>query len=308
MKLATSSGDFVRYSYSIADAVSSFRNTKFKYINLELGNGYVESNLDCGRAVAVFEETAAEAGIIYSTAHAPIFNVFDFGQEHYDRCVQAIRKSIEISGRLGIQGIVVHASGNFDFTARDFYQKNKQFYSQFFDLMEKYNIVVMTENMATFDQYYLSTGEEVREFADFVDHPLFGVCWDTAHANLNAKARSKGQYYNIVAIGDKLKGLHIADNFGDGPHHHTFPYAGIINFDSVMQGLLDVGYERFFTFEASYTLLHHTNLPYKRKGWEHKGEMVSKLLDPPILLKQKAVNLLYDIGEHILMTYGCYEE
>lgn len=307
MKLATSSGDFVRYSYSIANAVACYQNSKFKYINLELGSKYAEASLDCHKAVDVLGEAAAQAGIIYSTAHSPIFNVFAGDQEHYDRCVQAIRKSIEISGRLGIQGIVVHASHNPAFTARDFYQKNKQFYSQFFDLMEKYNIVVMTENMATFDHYYLSTGEEVREFADFVDHPLFGVCWDTAHANLNAKARLKGQYHNIVAIGDKLKGLHIADNFGDGPHHHTFPYAGIINFDSVMQGLLDVNYGGFFTFEAAYTLLHHTNLPYNRNAWEHNGEAVCKLLDPPIWLKQKAVDLMYDIGEHILKTYDCYE-
>ena len=43
-------------------------------------------------------------------------------------------------------------------------------------------------------------------------------------------------------IGDKLKGLHISDNFGDS-HHHSWPFAGIINFDSVMQGLVDVNYD-----------------------------------------------------------------
>lgn len=308
MKLATSTGDFVRYSYSIAEAVKCFGETKFKYINLELGSKYVESGMEWRRAADILGDAAAQAGVTYSTAHSPILNAFAGDQEYYEHCVQCIRNSIEICGVLGVKGIVVHASHDPAFTARDFYRENRKFYSRFFDLMEKYNIAVMTENMAEFTHTPLSTGREVREFADYADHPLFGICWDTAHANLNVKARAEGQYRGITAVGDKLMGLHIADNFGDGSHHHTFPYAGIINFDSVVQGLLDVNYSGFFTFEASYTLLHHTNLPYNRQSWEHNGETVSKLLDPPLELKRKAVDLMYDIGEHILRTYDCYEE
>ena len=116
------------------------------------------------------------------------------------------------------------------------------------------------------------------------------------------------QYRCITDVGDKLKGLHIADNFGDGAHHHTFPFAGIINFDEVMQALLDVGYEGYFNFEASYTLLHHENLPYRRQPWVHNGETVKRLLDPSLELKQKAVALLYDTGKYVLETYNCFEE
>jgi sugar phosphate isomerase/epimerase len=148
----------------------------------------------------------------------------------------------------------------------------------------------------------------LREFADYVEHPLFGVCWDTAHGNLSYKVRTEGQYQSIMDIGDKLKGLHISDNFGDGAHHHTWPFAGIINFDQVIQGLLDVNYDGFFNFEASYTLLHQKNLPYHRKAWEHNGETVTKLLNPSIALKQKAVDLLYETGKYMLETYGCFEE
>ena len=75
-----------------------------------------------------------------------------------------------------------------------------------------------------------------------------------------------------------------------------------------MQGLLDVGYDGFFNFEASYTLLHHKNIPYHREGWEYRGKPVSTLLDPSIALKKKAVDLLYDIGQYILESYGCFEE
>ena len=307
MKLATSSGDFVRYSNSIAQAVKAFQNTKFKYINLELDYYYEEWNLTWQEAVDVYVEAAEQAGVIYSTAHSPILNAFAGDEEHYNHCVKIIRDSIEIAGTLGITGTVIHASHHPDFTAQDFYRENKRFYSAFFDLAEKYNIQIMTENMATYTTTPLSTGREMREFAEYVDHPLFGVCWDTAHANLNTRARPQGQYQGIVDVGDKLMGLHIADNFGDGPHHHTWPFAGIINFDSVMQGLLDIDYKGFFTFEASYTLLHHLNLPYKRQPWEHNGETVTTLLDPPLELKKQAVDLMYEVGKHILETYNCFE-
>ena len=74
-----------------------------------------------------------------------------------------------------------------------------------------------------------------------------------------------------------------------------------------MQGLIDVKYDGVFNFEASYTLLHHKNIPYHRAAWEHDGKTVTKLLDPPIKLKQKAVDLLYDVGEYLLSEYGLLE-
>ena len=148
----------------------------------------------------------------------------------------------------------------------------------------------------------------MREFIEFVGHPLFGGCWDTAHANINPESAAAGQYECITGIGDRLKGMHISDNLGGTAHHHSWPFAGVISFDAVMQGLLDAGYDGYFTFEASYTLLHHTNPPYGRKPWTHDGKTVTRLLDPSVELKKKAVALLYETGKYILQTYDCFEE
>jgi hypothetical protein len=38
------------------------------------------------------------------------------------------------------------------------------------------------------------------------------------------------------------------------------------------------------------------------------GKEITTLLDPSIRLKQKAIDLLYDIGEYILQSYGLFEE
>ena len=317
MRLATSTGDFSCYFSSVADKVKALKDTKFKYINLELTGQVPALFAEGDDAWRAWAEELAEArdmaGVKYVVAHAPCLHhpVVDEAGElvkngTYKANVRAIRRSIEMCNVLKIPRIVVHACANASLSEDAFIRYNKKFYSEFFDLMEKYNITVMTENWDNNGTHF-STGKEMRELIDSIGHPLLGACWDTAHGNICTKARGIGQYENIIALGDKLKGMHISDNFGD-THHHSWPFAGVINFDSVVQGLLDVGYDGFFTFEASYTLLHQNNLPYNRKAWEKDGQVVDKLLNPSVALKQKAVDLLYDVGEHILRTYDCFEE
>ncbi|MBQ8407306.1 MAG: sugar phosphate isomerase/epimerase [Clostridia bacterium] len=310
MKLASSTGDFSFYVPTIAEKVRAFKGLKFKYINLEqTGNVpelFSDNDADYLRLAEDFAAARDFAGVEYVVSHAPCLNIFDNADGKTPEVkIRAIRRSIEICHILGINRIVVHACPSPDFTVEQFYEENKKFYSNFFDLMEKYNIEVLTENWDN-NATHITTGKEIRDFLDYVGHPLLGACWDTAHGNIDGVARKLGQYQNIIDIGDKLKGMHISDNFGDS-HHHSWPFAGRIKFDSVMQGLLDVNYDGYFTFEASYTLLHHNNPPYGRGAWTHNGETVTKLLDPSIELKKMAVDLLYETGKYILETYGCYE-
>lgn len=316
MRISTSTGDFSQYKQTLAEKVRCFGGGRFRYINLEQ-TGYVpelmsENDDDWRRFAHELGEAAAEAGVTYVLSHAPCLDAFEtLSDEHYQTTLRAIRRSIEVCHVLGISRTVVHPSSNETFGAEDFYRYNKRFYADMFDLMEKYDITVMLENMHKRPVYAFSTGAELREFLEDVNHPLLGVCWDTAHCNLNPVAREIEQYDHIVAIGDRLKGLHISDNLGDigkGGHHHTWPFAGTINFDQIMQGLLDVNYDGYFNFEASYTLLHEKNSPRHRKAWEREGETVTRLLSPSVELKKKAVDLLYDIGKYMLETYDCFEE
>ena len=316
MKLSSSTGDFSFYVETVTDKVDCFKDTKFKYINLEqpskLPAFFSDNEDDWKRFAEECRSAADRAGVQYVISHAPcLHNAIPAAMENpddetYRANIRAIRRSIEVCHALDIPHIVIHACTHPDFTPETFYQYNKMFYGAFFDLAEQYGITILTENWSE-DETFFSTGKQMRDFIDAVDHPWLAACWDTAHGNISPNARAIGQYQNIVALGNKLKGLHVSDNFGDA-HHHSWPFAGIINFDAVMQGLMDVGYDGYFNFEASYTLLHHRNLPYRRKPWEHEGREVTSLLDPSLKLKQKAVDLLFDVGQYILEAYDCFEE
>lgn len=310
MKLSASTGDFAGYVESVAEEIACFENTPFRYLNLEQGGPLYLSNDDSEwkRKAEEWGNAAAKAGVSLVLSHSPCVNACKtLDEDSFALAVRAIRRSLEVCHLLGIRRTVVHASFNGLLTKEEFYQQNKRFYGALFDLMEKYDITVMTENMDNLSFYPISTGKEMREFIDYIDHPLFAGCWDTAHANNDNQVKEIGQYQCIVDIGDKLKALHIADNFGDGFHQHTWPFAGCVNFDSVMQGLLDVQYDGYFNFEASYTLLHTRNYPCRRQPWEYQGQPVTKLQNPPLQLKQKAEELLFETGKTILEAYDCFE-
>ena len=306
MKLATSTGDFKWYVPTVSDAVRCFRDTKFKNINLEQSAFLGDGDDEWKKAADEWGNAAAEAGVTYVVSHAPCLHKPVIGDEETYRVnIRALRRSIEICHLLGIERIVVHACADKALSVEEFYRYNTKFYRDLLDFAEKHGVMLLTENWDNAATHF-STGRELRDFIDHMDHPLLGACWDTAHGNIDRVARGIGQYENIVALGDRLKGMHISDNFGDC-HHHSWPFAGIINFDSVMQGLIDVKYDGYFTFEAAYTLLHQNNLPYHRTAWEHNGQVVDRLLSPPLELKKKAVALLYDTGKYLLETYGCFE-
>ena len=315
MKLSSSTGDFSHFAETVPQKISCFRDTKFQYLNLEQTGNIPELVSDCEedwkRFANACGEAAAGAGVNFVLSHAPCLHkailpaMTDPSDETYRYNLRAIRRSIKVCHVLGIERLVVHACTHKELDAEGFDRYNRMFYGDLFDLAEEYGILLLTENWDN-DRSHCSTGKQMRALIDGIGHPLLAACWDTAHGNIAGEARTVGQYQNILALGDKLKALHISDNFGD-VHHHSWPFAGIINFDEVMQGLIDVKYDGVFNFEASYTLLHHENIPYHRAAWDHNGKRVTRLLDPSLGLKQKAVDLLYDVGEYLLGEYGLLE-
>ena len=110
-------------------------------------------------------------------------------------------------------------------------------------------------------------------------------------------------------MGKKLKAVHIHDNFGTRPFGadtHSEPYSGSISYDSIIKGLIDVGYKGYFTLEAYSIPLpkEHTG----RKPLELDGEVYDRLTCLPLEFKIRGENLMHDITRYMLAAYDCYEE
>ena len=309
MKLATTTADLRSYAKTPAETVKLFAGTGFKLLDMNFylenysDSPFVVPGDDWKKLVGDAGEAAAKIGIGFCQAHSPDGEHYILG-ENRDNLLTATKRTIEACAMLGIKDTVIHAGVSAAFTPCEFMKRNRDFYSELFDTSEKYEVNLLVENSCEINSpgYYLRTGAEMKEFLEFVNHPLLHACWDTGHAHM----RNMDQYESIITLGSELRALHIQDNYGDADSH-TAPFFGNCNFDQIMQGLLDIKYDGAFTFEGSNLMRDHTAWPNYRKPWEHGGKKVTTLLDVPLHIKQQAVALMYATGKYMLEQYGCFE-
>lgn len=318
MRLATTTSDVGTHSKTAADLVGFFEGTGFRFLDLNLyrsiypGSPFLDDRWEAW--VREAGDAAAALGIRFCQAHAPNGNLHESG-EAFDVFLRATIRSIEACAMLGIPYIVTHQQDIGGFPSRDYrrqnLKRNRAFFARLFPVMEKTGVGVLVENSC--DQHaptrqqntrhFPSTAAELLDLAEYIDHPLVHVCWDTGHANI----QGVDQYQSIVELGDRLRAVHINDNYGDRDSH-VAPFQGTTNMDAVVQGLLDIGYSGYFTFEASNVLRDGAVWPNYRREWQYKGQKATRLMDVPLTLRRQAVALLYRIGAHILTEYGCFDE
>lgn len=316
MKLATSTADFRGYSDKLSEIVALFDGTGFRYLDFNFyrsiypGSPFLDMRWEAWIQDAADGVTARN--MHFCQAHAPNGNPFASGEE-YDVFLKATIRSIEACGRLGIPNIVIHAKDIGGFPSREYplmnLERNRDFFRQLFPALEQTGVHALIENSCDRHaptrentRHFPSTAAELLELAEFIDHPLFDVCWDTGHANV----QGVDQYRSIVELGNRLRGVHINDNYGD-MDSHVAPFQGTTNLDAIMQGLVDIDYQGYFTFEAGNILRNGAVWPNFRREW-HVGEhKITRLMDVPVDLKRQAIGLLYQIGKHILMEYDCFE-
>ncbi len=307
MRLATTTADFCGLRGDVtAELVYLFAPTGFRYLDYSFYHVIVPDSPfllpDDGWKRAVYDaaEAADACGLRFVQAHAPDGEHFLPGEAR-DALLLATRRAIEACGLLGIPDLVVHAAQLADpaGTPEDFVRENIGFYRELLPTAETFGVRLLTENSCEQNcpRYYLRSGAEMRAFLDRADHPLLGACWDTGHAHI----QGVDQYESIRALGDRLRAVHIQDNFG-GADEHIAPLIGSCPFDPVMRGLLEIGYPGCFTLEAD-NLFNRSGWPHRRAPWREND----RLRAVPEELRQQGEQLLYALGKWMLTQYDCFE-
>ncbi|MBE6597642.1 MAG: sugar phosphate isomerase/epimerase [Ruminococcaceae bacterium] len=309
MKLATTTSDFLHFCDNDPDRVTEVARAGFKHIDLNLYDGicpeWIYFSEGWKDEVARLRERADAFGADFVQAHSPGGNPLDFG-EKYELLVRSTIRSIEICAELGIKNTVFHTgySDAFGYTPegkRGYFEENMKFIRRLLPTAERCGVTLLIENSTRAnmkDKYFFLTGEDMAEFIEFASHPLIGACWDTGHANVEGH-----QYGDLVALGDKLRGLHVNDNRSKRDEH-MMPYMGSLSVDELMCGLIDSGYKGYFTFESSSTLIPPRYWLSKR----HTFERDTRCLRPTLEMARLTERLMYEIGKHILSQYNCFEE
>ena len=303
MRLATTTADFSAYTSSQIEAMRYIREAGFRYVDYNFGMDYAVSGGAYaddwqGYVDGVLQE-AERLGLQFVQAHAPMgFGTPIVPGKERDRLIAATKRSIEVCAALGIPNLVVHSGYSKGLTKAETFAQNKSFYLDILHTAEEQGITILSENfdiMCLPDYYWVDNVQDLVELIDYIDHPLLHACWDAGHGNMQKTPQDEA----LRLLGKHVYALHVQDNFGNADQHMA-PYMGSLNLDSLMHGLLDIGYTGYFTFEACSM--------FSAIGKRQPFLQDTRLLLPPLALRQKAEELLYGIGEHILTTYHCFEE
>lgn len=299
MKLATTTGDFFNYTLNQFDAMECCAKAGFRYLDYDFGadfrrnNGTAAENLD--EYADKIKKCADKLGVSFVQAHSPMgAPIAPDNKKFIDDTI----KCVELSGKLGIKNIVVHSGYDKGISKEETLERNKQFFLPILHAAEKYDVNVLVENfniMVFPDVYWIDNANDLLTMIECVDHPLFHAVWDAGHANMQKMPQDE----ELRILGTHVKAVHIQDNMGNEDQHMA-PYFGTLSIDSLMNGLKEIGYNGYFTFEACNILLNaEKRTPYEKdkRAWK-----------APLDLRIKAENFLYEIGKSILSSYDCFEE
>ncbi len=298
MRLATTTGDFTSYTGSQREALRLIREAGFRYADYSFGFDHqTRSGVyapDREAYVSELAEAAADMGITLVQAHSPMGAPLadDGGRFLADtlRCVDAC-------GAWGIPNLVVHSGYTRGLSREETLEANKGFFLPLLERAERYGTNILVENfnrMCIEGLYWIDNATDLRALIDLVDHPLFHAVWDAGHANMQEMPQDE----ELALLGSHVKALHIQDNRGDHDAH-LLPFLGTMNLDALMNGLLKIGYEGYFTFEVGGIFTPATQRrPYPAD---------TRLASAPLSLKLAAERYLYELGRCVLEAYGCFE-
>lgn len=310
LSMATSSlSCYVEAGIDEKTTLEAMRDSGFACIDYEIHDEMLEGDYE--KRAEELRAMLDELGLSATQGHAPMYNPLN-PPEHID-CLDLYTRTLRFCKIAGIPQVVIHPGAVKGDSREEFFCKNIAFYKSLIPAAEETGVCVLIENIGNYaDPYYLWNGADLREMLDRVDHPLFNACWDVGHAH-HFWPEDGNQYDSILALGEKLKALHIHENCGyfDEPrmHYridmHTMPFASVhspMSFDEILQALKDVGYKGTFSFECLFPAKKfHANFVYQ-------GERVTKLQMLPLSLWQKFNTVIWDMGRYMLETYDMFEE
>lgn len=305
MKIATTIGEMYAYTSSVAEAVRQYQDTGFRYLDYSFYDVITKTNHpfmsnDWKSGVLEAQEAADELGFKFVQAHAPSCEIIGPGNEIG---LEATKRSVEACGMLGIKNLVVHSAFSPQYKYPndkiEYFKANEPFFKACLPLMEKYDVSILFENTTikhcTDNCYFPIMGKDLNDFVEFMAHPLYGAVWDVGHAHMDGI----DHYTEIMTMGKNLKAIHVHDNDGK-KDLHTAPLLGTLNYDSLMRGLIELGYDGYFTLEAG------DFFKYMRSS--RLNDPDGRLIHPTLEIKREAIKLLYFITKTMLTEYGVYEE
>ena len=180
-------------------------------------------------------------GIVCNQGHAPFPSSL--------QSVYYLKRAIECVAEAGGEICIIHPMNN------GTPKENAEMYFELLPFAKEYEIKIATENMwnwyenAEYSSFAACANpESFNAHLDAVNDDYFVACLDIGHAEMRGSDTSAVEM--VKALGKRLKALHIHDN--DKWHDsHQIPFSMNIDFMPIIKALKEIGYDGYFTLEAS---------------------------------------------------------
>ena len=227
-----------------------------KHLPCPAMDGTLEDLLE---AMRPYKEAAEKHGVVFSQVHAPFPMWLPNDPELVERMKAVMIKSIAAAEYVNCRYLVVHPTSPERYedilSPEDEMAINKELYSAMIPALKEHHVVALLENMFSRDvegtrfasacSDFPLAARLVDELNEIAGEECFGFNFDTGHCYLARQNVARA----IRILGKRIKALHVQDNRGH-LDDHVQPFAGCIDWESVIQALRDVGYDHDFNFEA----------------------------------------------------------
>lgn len=207
-------------------------------------------------------EMAKKYGITFEQMHAP-FPMMQKGRDAInEKMLRITVNSMALCARMGGKYIVVHPINMaYEYSKQEEHDFNIEMYRKLIPAAKEHHLIICLENLFLERNGHLMEGicSDFAEAAAMVDElnaiageEVFGFCFDVGHANI----LGKNLYQAVLAMGNRLKILHIHDNDGISDLH-TMPYTFARSWNPVstewegfLKGLKEIRYQGVINFEV----------------------------------------------------------
>ena len=254
MKLCVTSG-IVEKTYAgtpvpFAETVEFAKNAGFEEFDLGLKAGELLRD-DWEYLLEQKALTVSDAGMKIRYVHIPYDYPKPEAAEEWERFSLATERAIKKINYLGADCAAIHPRSYMttDYDEDVEYGEAYKFLAPYCELAHRENAVLAIEIMrgpgasapSKMRRFGMDT-DVLIELADKLDE---SICWDTGHANISLQKQRK----SILKIGNRLKMVHVNDNFMEDDVHLA-PFLGNINWSETISALKEIGYTGSMNLEV----------------------------------------------------------
>ena len=177
-------------------------------------------------------EHILKCGLIASHTHLPFRYNYPTDKKYYEDPM--MERSIEATALIGAPYAVCHPI--LDENGETLVEKTIEIYAPLAEFAKKRGVTLAMENLFT------TTPEQLIEISNSLG---CAVCWDVGHAHI----LGLDQHHSITTLGNRIKTLHLHDNYGIKDNHNA-PYFGNIDWQKIVDSLTEIGYDGTFNYEV----------------------------------------------------------